>query len=159
MIRQSLSTRNTQRAYVPFRVITIPLKNRECIDCGIVSYVRLGSCADTLDEVIYESIKQKYPFSDKNVRVCTTSQPFGNFRAYENSTRLFISVKNSTSYDPGYEDDTLDSMLAISLDVYNPTDAFVCNEIELYSRISKEDISRAANEIEHNLETYNTFIQ
>ena len=159
MIRNTLSTRNKLRAYVSFRVITIILKDCLGEECGIVSYVRLGPNEDTLDGIIYDSIRQNYQLSLKDVKIYFTSTPAGSFKAYGNKARMFISIKNSVRKDYGYEDDTLDSMLAIHMDVYEPTDAFIYNELQMYSRISQEEISHAANEIEHNLEMYNTFIQ
>lgn len=159
MIRNTLSTRNNWRAYVSFRIITITLKNSTGEECGTVAYVRLGSNEDTLDNIIFECIKQRYQLSIKEVKMDYTSTPTENFMHYDSSERLFISVKNSVRKDYGYEDDTIDSMLAIHLDVYNPTDAFLYNELQMYSRISQNEISSAANEIEHNLDTYNNFIR
>lgn len=159
MIRNSLSTRNKLDTYVSFRIIDITLVNSEGFECGLVSYVRLGYNKDVLDTIIYESIRQNYRLSKMGIKNYVTSTPSESFKTYDMSTRMYISVKNSIRKDYGYEDDTLDSMLAIFLDVYNPTDAFVYNEIQMYSRISSENISRAANEIEHNFETYNGFVR
>lgn len=159
MIQHTLSERNTWRAFRVFRVIDIILVNATGNECGIVSYVRLGQKEDKLDEIIFESIKHDYPLSSPKMKCYLTSQPADSFAPHSNIHRVHICVKNNTNFDPGFELGNIDSMLSISLDVYNPTDAFVNSEIEYFSRINKEDYSHASNEIHSNLDTFNNFIK
>ena len=160
MIQPNFSQRQALGSNDPFVICDIELVNASGDTCGYVKYVRMGTTIkDTLDIVIYETIKTQYPLSRVDYKQCNTSQKRADFKTYKRYKRLYLACKNYTSWDPAYMVGAIDSGLAIFLDVYRATRSYVVNEGESFLRIGAHDFSNACNEEYSNFATYREFFQ
>lgn len=162
MIQPTLPVRYNNQDNTDFTIYEISLVDGAGDNCGVVSYVRMGNPQnDTLDMLIFESIKHKYPLSSnpKTTLYFTRQANPNQFSIYNNVAKLFIGIKNYTGYDPAYAVDNINTGLAIHLDIYNPIEGLVYDDINYFSRVSQQELSNACNEENKNLETYNTFIR
>lgn len=160
MIQENLSGLNKNNIERPFTIYEITLINRLGEDCGKVAYVRLGEYVeDRLNREIYELIKTRYPLSRNIHHSHFTSQKVEDFQTYRSYDSLLLFGKNSTKFDPGYEDPNVDSYLIVNLEVYEANEHYIFNSLDAILRIPSEELLHANREANSNLATYREFMQ
>lgn len=160
MIQENLSQKKALGKIEPFTKYDIELIDFSGQACGRVLYVRIGKpINDVLNNAIYEAIKTRYPGSHKTEQVYDTTIALNSFVQFNNYDRMYISARNNTNYDPARILGNVNSEISIHLDVYDPADTYVFNELEVYLNENQNDIANACNEEYANLATYREFIQ
>ena len=161
MIRPTLSERYKIQEDSDFIVYKIPLVDGKNKNYGLVSYVRMGNPNnDVLNKLILKSIQEHYPSSTLNSTPYKTKQTsIDEFVAYDKVARIFIGVKNYAKYDPLFPAEYITNELAVFLDIYNPIEGLMYDEINYFSAEDQQTFANACDEEHHNLATYNSFVQ
>ncbi len=159
MIQEYLSQKQALGKIEPFTIHDIELVDFSGQICGKVSFVRIGKpINDVLNIAIYEAIKTRYPGSRKTEQVYDTTIALNSLPQFNNYDRIYISARNNTNYDPARILGNVNSEISIHLDVYDPADTYVFNELEVYLNENQDDIANACNEEYANLATYREFV-
>ena len=160
MITENLSQKKLSGNVEVFTIYNIKLVDFSGNTCGNVTFIRMGQpLRDVLYNSIYEAIKTRYPGSSATERVCSTSMKLNDFAQVGEHDRIYISARNNTKHDPARILGNVNSEISIHLDVYDPTDTYVFNELEVYLNENQNDIAHACNEEYSNLATYREFIR